>query len=117
MSERKRPRGGRDAKVRIALDLCKMAQRCGDLEKQKRALETVCMLYGVDPTQLTNQGLTGEEGRTKKPRLEGDVLESLTPPATPAPEIPASTGSAHATHELDKSVQCIVANIDSILNG
>ena len=57
MPNKRKLRGGRDTKVRIALDICKLAQRRGDLETQKRALETVCELYNVDPTQLTDQGL------------------------------------------------------------
>ena len=57
VTEKKRPRGGREAKVRLALDTCKLAHGRGDEETKKRALETVCMCYNVDPTQLTGQGL------------------------------------------------------------
>ena len=77
-------RGGRDVKVHYLLDMCKMAERCGDVEKQKRTLETICLLFGVDPTQLTSQGIRGV--RPKTPRFQvnaGGALRTTSPPELP----------------------------------
>ena len=117
MCDRKRPRGGRDAKVRIALELCKMAQRCGDIEKQKRALETVCMLYGVDPSQLTSQGLGTNRDRSKKPRIGEDVQAPVTLATTPAKEQHADENNAVIACDFAKSVDIVMADIDNFLHN
>ena len=75
-------------KVHYLLDICKMAERCGDIERQKRALETVCQLFGVDPTQLTNQGIRGQVPRPKQPQLRENAevvpaLENISIPERP----------------------------------
>ena len=41
----------------MALDVCRHAYRHGDVETLKRGLETLCIVYGVDPAELSRQGL------------------------------------------------------------
>ena len=99
MSDKKRPRGGREAKVRMGLDMCKITHRRGDVEAKKRALETICLCYDVDPTQLTGQRLKGmmtSKGRPDRadnaqmPTPPSEPLEKVLPLLPPGPVPPAT---------------------------
>ena len=125
MSDKKRPRGGREAKVRLALDMCKIAHRRGDAEAKKRALETVCLCYDVDPTQLTGQGLKGmveSKGRpdrvnnaevpTPSPKRAEGVVLLLSPESVP-PTVPMDVGPVFDPETLDR----LLDDIETFLTG
>ena len=147
MSGRKRPRGGRDEKIRLALDMCNHAHRRGDVETKKRAFETLCTIYDVNPTELTEQGIRevtslGPAKRSvsevppaspsvytensqlrvgfERPALEHAVLKTTaTPPPTPTPtDLPLSLPLDTETSITDpETVDRILDDIEKFLTG
>ena len=99
-SEKKRPRGGRSAKIRLALDLCKQAHRRGDVETKKSALEMVCMCYDVNPTQLTSQGIKGMS-IPGCDETQSSTAASLTPPPTPTAQAPPAQNNFEPPVQAD----------------
>ena len=99
-SEKKRPRGGRSAKIRLALDLCKQAHRRGDVETKKRALEMVCMCYDVNPTELTDQGIKGMSV-SGCADTQVSTAALLTPPPTPTAQAPPAQNDFEPTVQAD----------------
>lgn len=93
-------------KVRLALDMCKLAHRHGDHEKLKRALETVCILYDVDPTELTCQGLGSQQAVTKEKKGEEEArdVEMATLPSQAPERVAASSPSNPRTSDLDNDI-------------
>ena len=81
MPPKNRSRGGREARVRLSLDMCKLAHRRGDVEAKKRALETICVCYDIDPTQLTNQGIKGLRRSDAEAEKNDPAPPSSTTPA------------------------------------
>ena len=87
MSGKRQPRGGRETKVRLVVDLCRQAHQRRDIEAKKRAMETLCMIYEVDPTTLTGQDIRGLS--TSAPETNVDIIDApATPPSTPTSESP-----------------------------
>ena len=101
-----------------------MAQRRGDVETQKRALETVCHLYEIDPTKLTRQGLGARGGkfRTRQAGGDGDEVAMATPPPTPLPPEHHQT-TTRTNHDIVEDAQDaqsdekVINDIDRFLDG
>ena len=89
MPAKNRPRGGQEAKVRLVLEMCKLAHRRGDVVAKKRALENICMCYDVDPIQLTNQGIKGLR-RSDSEVERKDPAPPHSPPPTPVLQVESS---------------------------
>ena len=113
MSGKRRPRGGREAKVRLVLDLCRQAHRRQDVVSTKRALETLCMCYDVNPTHLTSQGIRGlkstqkTESQTTVHEERAPILRGVKPPPTP-PATPT---------EPEPALDQLMSDIESFIEG
>ena len=111
MSGKRRPRGGREAKVRLVVDLCRQAHQRRDLEAKKRALETLCTIYEVDPTTLTGQGIRGLS--TSAPETHVAIVDAPATPATP-PSTPTSESPPLIQPDFQPSAQAELAIPESM---
>ena len=123
MSDRKRPRGGREARVRLALDLCRQAHRRGDVETQKRALETLCMCYDVNPTELTGQGMRALSFNNRPRQSVGLPAPACPPPAplipppAPTPPEPLAPLDVEMIFRDPETIDRLMEDIENFIRG